>query len=507
MTHHASPGGTPRAASNEIRLEKLWTRMNERGDFPMLSQSMLATVAAMNHDDLDLTELVQLVLSDFALTQKVLRLANSAMYMAFGGNITTVTRALMVLGIDAVGHLVVGLKLVDHFHQNASKRIDAKLELSRTMLAGALARKLTEHGDVCAGEEAVVCTLMRQVGRLLVLFYLEAEWEQINRAMEAGIDENTACVAALGVSFDEIALEAACRWRLPHMIRSGMLPFGANDCDAETGDADPATQQVRWLQAVTNFSTAVSRALTRADGSTDAEECLREIAQHYCDALGDDVDRMVGMSLELAREDAGGKTIREIAELRASAAAISHGGTDPQARIAAGVADLRSLPGENPFASALALASETVFAGLNFARVVVFARHAVRSVFEARLALGLGARSEESLAKLRFAEAFEADVFHLAITSPVGIFIEDAHEPKMRARLPLWYRRTLGDARAFVLLPVLADGVCIALIYGDWADAHTSRRITPREMSGLNELARELGRFFRHPVDRPVETP
>ena len=89
-------------------LDKLWARMSERGDFPMLSQALRTTVSAMSDDDLDFTSLVQVVLSDVGLTQKVLRLANSAMYIAFGGNITTVTRALMVLGMDAVGHLVVG---------------------------------------------------------------------------------------------------------------------------------------------------------------------------------------------------------------------------------------------------------------------------------------------------------------------------------------------------------------------------------------------------------------
>src|SRR5260370_25788281 len=128
-------------------LDRLWAQMRERGDFPMLSQSLRTTMAAVNNADLDLTAVVQVVLSDFALTQKVLRLANSAMYMAFGGNVTTVTRALMVLGMDAVGHLVVGLKLVDHFHQSVPHRIDAKLELNRTLLSGAVARQVTEHSE------------------------------------------------------------------------------------------------------------------------------------------------------------------------------------------------------------------------------------------------------------------------------------------------------------------------------------------------------------------------
>ena len=40
-------------------LDRLWTRMSERGDFPMLSQSLRSTMAAMNNDDLDFTGLVQ----------------------------------------------------------------------------------------------------------------------------------------------------------------------------------------------------------------------------------------------------------------------------------------------------------------------------------------------------------------------------------------------------------------------------------------------------------------
>ncbi|MBN3801088.1 HDOD domain-containing protein, partial [Burkholderia sp. Ac-20392] len=254
-------------------LDKLWARMNERGDFPLLSESLRATMAAMKNDDLDFTALVRVVLSDFALTQKVLRLANSAMYMAFGGNITTVTRALMVLGMDAVGHLVVGLKLVDHFHHSTPRRIDAKLELNRALLSGCVARKLTERAELRAGEEAVVCTLMRQVGKLLVVCYLDSEWDRIRRrAAELNGDEAAACIDVLGVGFDEIGLEAAARWRLPDVIRAGMADhdhvvhadaFGNDDDDHDAGHAsdDGPAARVRWLRAISRCSTDVAGAL------------------------------------------------------------------------------------------------------------------------------------------------------------------------------------------------------------------------------------------------------
>jgi len=462
--------------------------MNERGDFPMLSQSLRTTVAAMSNDEYDINALVQVVLSDFALTQKVLRLANSAMYIAFGGNITTVTRALMVLGMDAVGHLVVGLKIVDHFHHSAPRRIDAKLELNRTMLSGCVARRLTEHGDMRAGEEAVVCTLMRQVGKLLVVFYFEAEWDRIRLACERGASENDACTEVLGVTFDELGHEAAVRWRLPTTICEVM-----SDEEPPAGDA----RQTHWLRAITNYSSDIAQVLTAPGLADEAREArMTEVANQYCRTLGTEADVLVQMSLAIAQEEAEDGVMREILELRADADAIARAAMPPEARIAAGVNDLRALPADSPVSAALTLANETVLAGLGFARTIVFVRVGT-NVFEAQRGFGPGVA--EAASTLRFSAAFQPDVFHLAIANSVGIFIENARDPKMITRLPDWYRAAFDDTRAFVLLPVATpEEQPFALLYGDWLTTQEQRRISPTEMNALNALAAELARFFAH---------
>ncbi|RQS17836.1 HDOD domain-containing protein [Burkholderia sp. Bp8998] len=491
-------------------LDKLWARMNERGDFPLLSESLRATMAAMKNDDLDFTALVRVVLSDFALTQKVLRLANSAMYMAFGGNITTVTRALMVLGMDTVGHLVVGLKLVDHFHHSTPRRIDAKLELNRALLSGCVARKLTEHAELRGGEEAVVCTLMRQVGKLLVVCYLDTEWDRIRRrAAELDGDDAAACIDVLGVGFDEIGLEAAASWRLPDVIRAGMAdgdghPAHAASLDEDEDDADDNRQQsrdacadespdrVRWLRAVSRCSTDVAGALAMPAGpQRDAR--IAVLAQHYGQELEIDADALVEIADRLAREEASDTVMREIVELRANADAIARAQPDPEACLEAGLADLRALPSEHVLTPVLALASESLLAGLAFTRTVMFVRRE-DGAFAARL--GFGPDVDAALDRLCFDERFEPDVFHLAITNSVGIFIEQAQDPKMVKRLPAWYLDALPDTRAFVLLPVRVRTTTVGLLYGDWAGAQPARKITQQEMSVLNELARELGRFF-----------
>ncbi len=480
-------------------LDKLWARMSERGDFPMLSQALRTTVSAMSDDDLDFTALVQVVLSDFGLTQKVLRLANSAMYISFGGNITTVTRALMVLGMDAVGHLVVGLKLVDHFHQSAPRRIDAKLELNRTLLSGAIARQVTDSSEFKASEEAVVCTLMRQMGKLLVAFYLETEWDQLQRkARTEKISDSLACAALLGVTFEEIGNEAADRWRLPETIRQGMR---TSDPLAPPDEATP--RHVRWLQAVTNYSTEVADTLTaqHQDGE-EREASLNEIAHRYSAALSTDAGTLTARSMALAQEETSDGVMREISGLRADADAIARAGVSAEERIGASLDDLRSLPSRNALAPVLALASEAVLAGLSFARTVVFVRQA-HEEFHARLGLGPGV--ETLLPSLTFSTRFEPDVFHLAIANPVGIFIENARDPRIEARLPKWFKPSFGDAHAFVLLPVKANGTTVAMLYGDWTNPKHVRKITPTEMASLNELMRELSRFFADADWKEVE--
>lgn len=471
-------------------LDKLWSRMSERGDFPMLSQALRSTVSAMSDDDLDFTSLVQVVLSDVGLTQKVLRLANSAMYVAFGGNITTVTRALMVLGMDAVGHLVVGLKIVDHFHQSAPRRIDAKLELNRTLLSGAVARQLTEHKDLRSAEEAVVCTLMRQIGKLLVAFYLEHEWDQLRRkAASENIPDSDACAALLGVTFDEIGLEAADRWRLPETIREGMR---ATDPNAPVDETVP--KHVRWLRAISNYSTEVADALTAQNVASEGRESVVfDISSRYAGALNTDAELLTSMSLALASEEASDGVIREISELQANADAMARAKISAEARIGASIEDLRALPTRNALGPALALVSESIMASLHLSRTVVFVRQA-NNEFHARLGLGSGV--EPMLPALRFSADFRPDVFHLAISNPVGIFIENAHDARIDARLPRWYKDTLGEAQAFVLLPVKSNDSTIALIYGDWTHPQHVRKISPPEMSALNGLTKELSRFF-----------
>ena len=464
--------------------------MNERGEFPLLSNSLRATISAMKNDDGDFTALVQVVLSDFTLTQKVIRLANSAMYIAFGRNTTTVSRALMILGMEVVGHLVIGLKLVDHFHQALSRvqQIDAKLELNRVMLASSIARKVTDSCDIRSSEQAVVCTLMRQLGRLLCLFYLEQEWQEIHTLVERKRrSDDDACMDVLGISFEELGLEAAERWGLPTLIHDGMQAFDPSE------EGTQISAEVRWMRAVTSFSTDVSTLLTKTQSDTPlAQEQLEKVAAIYSEVLKIEPKVLESLPRELAQDSGSTQYLKEIDSLRVQTAEVRI--QDAERHLRECLNDLRALPPENRGSQVLTMALETMLSSLNFSRAIVFIRDPASRTFAARM--GLGTDIDAHVPRLHFGEEFAPDVFHLAITNSVGIFIENSHAPNFSAHIPDWFRKALPDAEGFVLLPVRNAAGAVALLYGDWNAAEQVRKILPREMGVLNELARELGRFF-----------
>ena len=86
-------------------LDLLWARTRQQGDMPGFAKAISAILGAMRGEDDHEFDITQTVLSDPVLTHKVLRLANSGMYSAFGQRVNTVSKAVLVLGIDAIGHL------------------------------------------------------------------------------------------------------------------------------------------------------------------------------------------------------------------------------------------------------------------------------------------------------------------------------------------------------------------------------------------------------------------
>ena len=137
-------------------LERLFAAMQGSKGFPALENTVASVISSLGNDQYSASDVVQHIVEDFAMTQKVLKLANSTMYAPFSDGSGSVSKALEVLGADALLHIALSTALVtdDEMHSDAS--------LSTTMLSSELAR------SVCAGrsEEVSIAALMYNMGAI-----------------------------------------------------------------------------------------------------------------------------------------------------------------------------------------------------------------------------------------------------------------------------------------------------------------------------------------------------
>jgi serine/threonine protein kinase len=207
-------------------VEFLLRRMALKSDFPALSASLNRINQLCGQaDEGSLKAIGDLVMRDFALTQKVLRLVNAAGFGA--GKITRVSQAVALLGLSRLRAVATALMLANGGRSGPGCPAVASA-LTDAFVAGVIARNIGRMAGVDAAEELFICGMFSRLGQLLTLYYLSEEHEAIVRKVaDEHIDSASASRAVLGLSFDQFGAEVARQWNFPEAIVDAMQPLPA----------------------------------------------------------------------------------------------------------------------------------------------------------------------------------------------------------------------------------------------------------------------------------------
>ena len=474
-----TPSIIQRAPDADATLALLWERIRRQGDMPGFTRAINAILASMRGEDEREFSMTQTVLSDPVLTQKVLRLANSGMYSAFGQRINTVSKAVLVLGTEAIGHLALGLKLIEELSKSAPGSAHAHVEMEKAVLAGMVAHQVAARAATRDPEEAVVCSILHSLGRMMVTFYMPERWSQMKEQAGAGF-EGAAAHDVLGLSLEAVGRATAEHWGLPRNLVAGMRTL-------EPGERADGFGHDDWLAALGTMSTRCANSLWNDDEAGAAE--VAELAVAFAPMLGVAPEQVMAAIDKAKIEAAADLTIAPLArphEKRAQVAAVAHKREAGNRILMSGVADMRDVGMTVNPGQMMSMALETIYQGLSFTRAFAFLRNRRESRYLARMGFGEGAKA--LIPNLSFDDAYEADVFHAALTSDRVIFIENARDKKFAAKLPGWWRGTLSEARSFVVIPMCMNGQPVGFIYGDWDDTFPSIHLSQTEFSLLNDL-------------------
>jgi len=467
-----------RSPKADATLALLWERIRRRGDMPGFTRAINAILASMRGEDERDFSMTQTVLSDPVLTQKVLRLANSGMYSAFGQRINTVSKAVLVLGTEAIGHLALGLKLIEELSKSTPDSLQAHIEMEKAVLAGMVAQQVASKAEVRDPEEAVVCSILHSLGRMMVTFYLPERWTTLQQAGGESFGDATA-VDQLGLTLEQVGRATAEHWGLPRNLIAGMRRV-------EPGERGDAFGHEDWLAALGTMSQQCADTLWHGD--EDAAAHVAELASSFAPMLGIEAEKLVGAIEQAKVEATADLSIAPLAnppEKRARAAAATRMRDAGNKILKSGVSDMRDAANASP-GQMMSMAIETAYHGLSFTRAFGFLRSRRDGKYSAKIGLGDGAKTLQP--NLVFDDTYEPNVFFASLGSDRVIFIENARDPKFASKLPGWWKGTLGTARCFVIIPLCTHGEPVGFIYGDWDDRFPSVFLSQTEFSLLNEL-------------------
>ncbi|MGD8909984.1 MAG: HDOD domain-containing protein, partial [Chromatiales bacterium] len=255
-------------------VEFLLRRMKRKSDFPVLSNSVRSINAMSNTSDKDVNQMASVIVKDFALTNKILKVVNSAYYGRFSGRIGTVSRAVVVLGTQAIHSLAASLIFFEHI-ENKQQAEQLRALISSAMFRATLAHRVADEIDRHEAEEYFLTGLLRDLGKILVAFYLPEESKEIERLVTLEEqDPLTAQHSVLGVSFEKIGIEVAKQWNFPKSLIDSLNGWKG---------ARKPVNRIEKRRLVSAFADEAMQALVTSESGN--ESALQELAQKYAKGL------------------------------------------------------------------------------------------------------------------------------------------------------------------------------------------------------------------------------
>ncbi len=188
-------------------------------DLPALPAGVLKVMELTNSSDATASDIAQVISTDQALTARVLRLANSALF-GMPRSVTSLKEAVVILGLKNVRNLALlagALPWLSRPLPGYEMPQKALMMHAFGVATGAkMAAKLAKLPD---SESAYIAGLLCDIGKFALSSSLEGDIaSMIQFGLDAGMTFDEIEVKALGFSHAEVSARMAEKWNLPQDI-------------------------------------------------------------------------------------------------------------------------------------------------------------------------------------------------------------------------------------------------------------------------------------------------
>lgn len=166
------------------------------------------------------SELAEAILRDPGMTAKLLRIANSVIFNTTGWQITTVSRAIVMLGFDMVRQVALSVAFVDVFLRGAVRERVLR-EMGRSFHAAVQARWLAARRHDAQPEEVFIAALLFRFGDMAFWCFAGTDGEKLDEALQLNPQyPGDAEQALLGFRLQQLTAALTRDWRISPLLQS-----------------------------------------------------------------------------------------------------------------------------------------------------------------------------------------------------------------------------------------------------------------------------------------------
>lgn len=437
-------------------IAKLLQRMDDSPGFAGLGASIQIISKLGEEDEADNREITAAILRDAALTAKLLSFANSS--RRGGRNVSTIDQAIAILGLNTVKSVALSLALLN----SLSNKPQSKLlygEIVSSYFCGFLASQLTrQNAPRFNAQEAQVCGLMQNLGRMMATYFLYDEIEGVRRVQaDKNIPEEEAILETFSIGFDDMGAAIAEHWQLPDVLLQSLTA----KVDKIPPNASPTA--IGWHQLCSLFARRVTDILFRLPENRERIEVGLAI-EFFRNALHlreNDCRELIAKALEetdLALADMAFPCNVEQARdlLRKSSEKVMDvlSAEDRLTRSEDGVTPIETIQ----------RVIRLIHDANGFDRTLLCVPNGSSGLLAI---VGVGRNAPQVTAKFRcFGQ--KPDLFRIVMAKKMDLLVSDVNNPAYAKFIPDWYAEHVG-AGSCILLSLLADGKFLGLLYGDYS--------------------------------------
>jgi HD-like signal output (HDOD) protein len=221
----AHGNGSARAAGTGKTLDG-WVESLRDKEMPIFSHTAQRLNRALDDHRSGVMELSRIILEDPSLTAKLLRLSNSSYYNPTRQHLATITRAIVLMGIDVIRELAFACSFIEAILSQTTKR-QVNREIARALHAGVQAKSFAVLAGDPSPEEVFIAALLHNIGHIAFWCFEQNEGDEIARLVrEDHIDPEKAERQVLGFRLRQLGAALSRTWKLGGLTEEAFAATG-----------------------------------------------------------------------------------------------------------------------------------------------------------------------------------------------------------------------------------------------------------------------------------------